>query len=173
MARANPRTFQRARRVTNKGWAFTQSVTDINIAAGTKVLIATISLSNPGIGETILRSRGMLTWMTDAPSSANEMQIGAFGAIVVSDPAIAVGITAIPGPGVGSEGGDDGWFIHQTFASKTLISNVDAVSHMIMIDSKAKRKIDDGFAIAFVVENVHTTHGFRILLAMRVLSQLS
>ncbi len=162
----------RQRRVSNKGWAFTQSVTEVTVAAATKVLLATISLSNPGIGETILRSRGHITWFTDNPT-ATELQIGAFGAIIVSDPAVAIGITAIPGPGVASEGGDDGWFIHQTFSSKTLVANVDMVSHTIEIDSKAKRKIDDGFAAAFVVENVQSAQGMRVMFAMRVLSQLT
>jgi len=114
----------------------------------------------------------MITWYTDN-GAAVEQQIGAFGAIVVSDPAVAIGITAIPGPGVGSEGGDDGWFIHQTFASRTIVANTDMESRMIEIDSKAKRKLDDGFTIAFVVENVHASHAFRFIFSMRVLSQLT
>ena len=87
------------------------------VPAASKVLLANFTLGNPGIGETVRRTRGQFAIISDQ-SAAPEFQLGAIGGVVISDVAAAVGVTATPGPF--TERDDDGWFFWQGFTeSKT------------------------------------------------------
>ena len=174
MARRQPFQGPRRRSGSNKSWDGFFNITPVVIPAASKVLLGSISLNNPGIDETILRTVGNLAVASDQ-SAASEVQIGAFGMIVVSDDALAVGITAIPGPVSGV--GEDGWFlfvpINQRFLFGSAIGmNLD-YGHVYDYDSRAKRKVEDGRVVALVAENAHATHGFNISLALRQLSMVS
>ncbi len=87
-----------ARRGSRKGtnWGRIVFTGTTQIAAASKSLLTTVVLSNPGIGETLVRSRGHIFVFSDQ-AAAVEMQIGAFGCVVVSDLAIAAGAASIPG----------------------------------------------------------------------------
>ena len=97
MARRVRQNFpQRARRQPSS-WSRVVPQSLSLVAPLTKVLVNVIVLSNPGIGETVRRTRGMIILQSDQ-STSDETQFGAMGFVVVSDLAIAAGAAAIPGP---------------------------------------------------------------------------
>ena len=119
----------------------------------------------------MLRTRGMLN-VTNL-TIADGFSSGAFGMIVVTDVAAAAGVASIPGPV--TDASDDGWFVHQFFATKTELESAVGFSQQVLtqyvIDSKAKRIVEDGSVIALVVENsAGSTLQFH--LQFRMLSQV-
>ena len=128
-------------------WARTR-FQQAGIAAGTKLFLGQFALSNPGIGETIRRTIGHINFASDQVAAA-EGPDAAFGMIVVSAAAAAIGITAIPGPITDSS--DDGWFVWQamdTFQG----ADSNKMSTLFPFDSRAMRRIEEGFVVAMMVE---------------------
>ena len=171
-------TFRRTRQTTssrrppNRSWAGFASTTITGVSPSTKVLLGVLTLANPGIDETILRNVGTLTIESDQTSAA-EQQLGAFGMIVVNDIALAAGAASIPGPV--TDRSDDGWFVYvpivQTLRVATAVGLMMSVQYHF--DSKAKRKVQEGFGIALMVENVNASHVFNIATVFRTLSQIT
>ena len=165
------RNFVRSAR-SNKTWTGLVSSAVI-VPTATKVLLGTFVLSNPGIDETILRSIGQISVSTDN-DGASEQQVGAFGLCMVTDVALAVGITALPSSV--AEITDDFWFVHQTIVQRTEFITAAGfhpnVSRNYSFDSKAKRKLEGGNVIVLVVEN-SGPHGFQMAFGLRMLSQVS
>ncbi len=126
------------------------------LAAGTKTIAAFIVLSNPGINETVRRTRGILTISSDQ-SGATEDQIGAMGMIVVTNAARVAGAASIPGPG--TDASDDGWFVWQPFSQKGLLAGSGVQSLIYEFDSKAMRRVEEGFEVVVMIENNHATNG--------------
>ncbi len=170
MARRVQTTLRRGSR-HNNAWFGVTSSTAITLAAGTSVLAGSLALSNAQIDETQLRVIGSITVTSDTASV--EDQIGSAGLIVVSDAAIAVGITAIPKPSTDIE--DDGWFCHTQFGqtSSAASSSAGVNSLMYPFNSKAKRIVHDGQSIAIVVQNLHATFGLKFILQFRILSRVT
>ena len=139
------------------------------VPALTKVLISTIVLSNPGIGETIRRVRGFVA--VNAVASAAGSRLGALGMVVVSDIALAAGVASIPGPV--TERGDDGWFVWQaTGGARPAATGTE--STIWPFDSKAMRRVEEGFGIAIVFENANAVApSINVEVAMSVLASLS
>ena len=141
-------------------WArsdFPTSGTHLLIAQGTKALLGSFSLSNPGINEVVRRVRGIISWSSDQTAIA-QSQIGGFGMIVVNDLALAAGAASIPGPI--TDGSDDGWFVWEGISSRGAETiGGGTVSQARIIDSKAMRRIEEGFGIAIMVENASGTGG--------------
>ena len=157
----------RARRQPTN-WTRSMATGPTTVAAGTKALIATIALSNPGIGETIRRTRGIVLFTSD--QNTDEDYNGALGFIVVNDLAIAAGAGSIPGPV--TEASDDGWFVWQPLAGR-FETNEQAYPPPYMIDSKAMRRVEEGFTVAVMAENSHVTFGMDVTCGFSVLSSLS
>jgi len=150
-------------------WGMIQ-ITQQTIAASAKLLLGSFILSNPPLGETVLRTRCQL-WVGSDQTATDEFQIGAFGLMVVTDAAIAIGTTAIPGPA--DDGGDDGWFVHQAIVQKFIPGATNVMAYTI--DSKAMRKVEDGYAIAIMVENsaLAGVGGLTISTSVRMLTKLT
>ncbi len=140
------------------------------VPAASKVLYTTATLSNPGISETVRRTRAYLGIVSDQ-SAAAEDQIGAIGMVVVSDLAIAAGVASLPSPVF--DGNDDGWFMWQSFAQEGSSGGGSQSIWYYPIDSKAMRRVEEGFAIAVVVENAHATDGLKVHLGISLLTSLS
>ncbi len=142
---------------------------DTVIAFGAKTLIATLTLDNPGIAETIRRTRGVFSISSDQ-NAAIEDQVGAMGMMVVNDLAIAAGVASLPGPV--TDANDDGWFVWVPFAQRGLAgagpSNL--ASETYHFDSKAMRKVEEGFGIVLVVENASAAFGIAFMDAFSLLS---
>ena len=173
MARRSLSRFQRTSR-PNRSWSAFMATAPVSVAAASKVLIGGFTLSNPNIDETILRTVGSFSIRTDN-NNGSEFQIGAFGMIRATDAAVAAGVASIPGPI--TDRGDDGWFTYAPFSYSSLLHTAVGFtmneSHTVQLDSKAKRRMEEGTQIALVVENAHATHGFTIVLQIRMLGMVS
>ena len=160
------------RRTSGTNWGRT-IIPQVAVAAGTKVLLATFVLSNVGIGEVVRRTRGQVLVLSDQ-ASVVEQQNGAFGMVVVTDLAAAAGAASIPGPV--TDANDDGWFVWVPTLQATggLIGGAPSVGvpqwpHLF--DSKAMRRVEEGFVIAVMFEGLSqgSTVGFAAsLLSSRI-----
>ena len=100
---------------------------------------------------TIVRTH--LNWLvTSDQSAATENFIGSFGAAVVSDQAVAVGVAAVPTPA--TDQGSDLWFLYATWTGRFELVGTSITSDVSPqnIDSKAMRKVEDGQDVVFVAE---------------------
>ncbi len=103
-----------------------------------------------------------------------EFQLGAMGMVVVSDLALAAGAASIPGPG--TDAADDGWFVWVPFmaiADGITTGNTKNPQQYFEFDSKAMRRVEEGFGIAVMIENVHPTQGLQAGVALSMLTSLS
>jgi len=153
-------------------WARTVDTVYTLLPAVSKVLLTTVVLNNPGISETVRRTRGLVSIRSDQ-NAAVEPQLGAFGAVVVSDLAIAAGAGSIPGPV--TEAQDDGWFLWVPFNQTSTKSLTAGALHSVQyeFDSKAMRRVEQGFGVAFMVENASSVFGLEMSFSISVLTSLS
>ena len=122
---------------------------------------------------TIVRTRGLLRIRSDQ-QAADEFQQVSFGHCVVSDQAIAIGVTAVPTPDTDMD--SDLWYVfEQLWSQFDFISGVGFSSsggNEIRYDSKAMRKVEEGETDISVAESSSTssglvlTHSFRQLLKL-------
>ena len=172
--------FARARRGITRGrsqrggtnWGRLVLTAPVTVAAGTKVALISITLDNVGISETVRRTRGRF-FITSDQGAAQEQQIGAIGAIVVNDLALAAGAASIAGPVTDAD--DDGWFVWESFAQMSGANDGGGVSISLPpgqyeFDSKAMRRIEDGFVAVIMVENAHATDGLTIAMGVSLLT---
>jgi len=102
---------------------------------------------------TIVRTVGFVAVKSDQVA-ATESFIGALGALVVTESARVAGVASIPTPV--TEMSDEMWFLFQGFQGG--IEFLDATGtqngyRIFHFDSKAQRKVQDGEAIVFMLEN--------------------
>ena len=100
---------------------------------------------------TIIRSR--FEWFVRSDqSAATELYIGNLGFCVVSDQAVAVGVTAVPTPA--TDLGSDLWFLIQQWIGNFTLVGTDVTTEVRsqVIDSKAARKVDIGQDVVGVIE---------------------
>ncbi len=138
--------------------------------AASKVLAATLTLDNPGITETVIRTLGRYLVQSDQAAGV-EFQLGAWGMIVINDLAVAAGAASIPGPV--TDASDDGWFVWEPFS--TFGTRASAVGQWqdVHFESKAARRVEEGFTIAIMVENAHASDGLLFTLGASVLSKVN
>ena len=165
-----PSRAVRARRPATS-WGRVVSASQITIPAASKVLVGTFGLFNDGISEVVRRTRGTYLVSSDQ-TTAYEFQFGSMGFIVATSVAIAAGVASLPGPV--TEANDDGWFVWEPFTQLSQATEAgsthDGISTIRNFDSKAMRRIDQGFGVAVVVENSHATHGFEFAFAFSLLA---
>ncbi len=139
------------------------------VSANSKVLL--FSFATLGDEEiTVRRVRGLLQVQSDQ-TAASELQLGAMGAGIFSTNAIAAGIASLPDPV--TDVSDDIWSVYahigQTMQFVSAVGIEPHFSTLYEIDSKAMRRIPEGYAIAFIVANAHPTAGFQVSLGVRLL----
>jgi len=118
---------------------------------------------------TIVRTRGRVLVVSDQAGSVED-QIGAIGALIVTDTASALGITAIPDPV--TDGDSDVWFLFQHFSGGSAEVLAGRRGFAIDFDSKAMRKVQEGEDVAFVIANQHATFGLKYYWQIRMLIKL-
>ena len=113
-------------------------------------------------GLTVVRQHGELMMYLESASAARDGYAGAFGVGIAEAKAIAVGVTALPGPI--AEMDWDGWLIHRIFSIRTPAVLVGAASEDVdallpvtgavrfEIDSKSMRKVGIGDTLFAVIE---------------------
>ena len=170
--RRNNRSNQRgARQRAPSTWSRIVSNVIVTVPAASKVIITTLILNNPGIGETIRRTRGRMFVWSDQTADLEE-QFGAMGAIVVSDVAAGVGAGSVPGPF--TEAADDGWYLWVPIVQRHIDTTIaPALGFVYEFDSKAMRKVEEGYQSVFVVENGSATFGLKVALGVSSLSSIS
>ncbi len=110
---------------------------------------------------------------SDQVSSGEDQQVG-FGTAIVSEQAIAIGVTAIPTPITDLD--SDMWFVYERLmmsmqlsatASSWAPSNVER-----RIDSKAMRKVEEGEGLVGVVETGVSSAGVFVTVELSFLLKL-
>ena len=171
MARVNRGVsrVQTRRQRQPSSWARLVSQVSVAVPPSTKVLVGTFTLANPGIGETVRRTRGRIHARSDQ-AAAHEEQLGGFGMIVVSDLAVAAGAASIPDPV--SDGSDDGWFVFQHIVAS---GSENTLGQFVSepFDSKAMRRVEEGFTVAIMVANSSAVNAFEFTFGISLLSSLS
>ncbi len=116
---------------------------------------------------TIIRIRGHILIRSDQQASVENF-VGAAGLCVVSDQALAVGVTAVPTPTTDQE--SDLWFWYGQYCSTNV---VDAGGSLLSLpfDSKAMRKVNADQDVAVVIENPLAT-GVVMGITFRMLRKL-
>ncbi len=102
---------------------------------------------------------------------ASELQFGAVGMCVVSDQAVAIGVTAVPTPITDLQ--SDLWFLHQIlineFTLGTAVGFDARAGYQYTIDSKAMRKVNDDQDVILVLEGSNVGSGMGMDLAGRLM----
>jgi len=102
---------------------------------------------------TITRFRGYMFLRSDQ-FAASESYGGAWGMAVVTEQAAAIGVTAVPTPI--TDDFSDSWVAYQKMLNFIHFGDgtgTQIYGQMVEVDSRAMRKVEDGFAIITVVEN--------------------
>jgi len=151
-------------------WLFVGPTTATLTAAGGTIMASLNAAALALRPFTVVRTLIDISIRTDQ-LAATENQVGAFGMAVVSDQALAVGVTAVPTPV--TDAGSDLWFVHQWMQSSFLFgSSVAFLSpgdRQYTIDSRGKRKVDEGQDIVVVSEMSSTFDGQVQTMAGRLL----
>ncbi len=157
----------------NRGWAGVVATGGTTLGASSKVIAASFSLDNDGIDETILRNVGGIGIASDQ-AAASETQTGALGMCIVTDTALALGITALPDPV--TDASDDVWLLYVSWFQELRFSDATGFepqfSTWYPFDSKAKRVVHSGTSIAVIVANANASFGFKFGLNLRLLTQV-
>ena len=145
-----------------------------NISASQTNLVYTASAAENALRPyTVVRTHLFLAITTDQ-LSVGEMQQMAIGFAVVSDQASAIGITAVPTPI--TDLASDAWYLHQFLVSEFLLATAvgfqQVDTQQINVDSKAMRKVEDGFDNIVTVETTSSSDGLLIFTAGRQLLKL-
>ncbi len=105
---------------------------------------------------TLIRTRGIVTVRSDQ-RAATENYAVAFGRTVVTDQAVAIGVTAVPTPITDSD--SDLWFVYEVLAGQISVGTdigvfeSGAMGLNRQFDSKAMRKVEPGQDVVSVIEN--------------------
>jgi len=122
---------------------------------------------------TIVRTRGYWAVHSDQ-NAADESQQVAYGSIVVSDQAVAVGAAAIPTP---VEQSGSSWIHYDmTFQRFEFVSSVGIQPNMApwmrTVDSKSMRKVEEGQDLVEVIQAGGASDGADVVTFLRTLIKL-
>ncbi len=122
---------------------------------------------------TIVRTRGVWAVFSDQVA-ADESQVTSYGSIVVSEEALAVGISAVPTP---VEQDASSW-IHfsstiQRFKQLSAVGVEPAfIPWISQVDSKSMRKVEEGQTLIEVVQNAAVSEGCEVTTYAKTLIKL-
>ncbi len=148
--------------------------TVFGIGAGASVLAFTATAAEDALRPyTVVRTHLYLSLISDQ-LAATERQIVAIGMAVVSDQASAIGVTAVPTPITDLD--SDAWYLHQFLINETsffsAIGFENGGNQTVEVDSKAMRKVEDGFDNILVAEVAGASFGLEVIIAGRQLLKL-
>ncbi len=121
---------------------------------------------------TIVRTHIELLIRSDQTANSED-QVGAYGVAVVSDQALAIGVTAVPTPN--ADVNSDLWFLHQWLMNSIQVSSATSVfqaQNNYTVDSRAMRKVEEGQDVVGVAEFSAQGAGFVLIDAGRMLVKL-
>ena len=152
-----------ARLSTGKARRQTQWLGSADFSTWTALAASTVILDQALTGAqvasivpfTVVRMVGQLAVKSDQVAATEEATMGA-GAMIVREPARIGGIGNVPTPI--SEMDDDGWFFYQLGSASADAVGGAPVS-VYDFDSHGQRKVEDGDAIVWTVENADAANG--------------
>ncbi len=124
---------------------------------------------------TIIRTRGGWFIQSDQLAATERHQV-ALGSAVVTEQANAVGVTAVPTPA--TDVSSDAFFVYETHLGSFDIATAvgfnagNASGIFKEFDSKAMRKVEDGFDLSTVIETFATSSGALVEVSQRMLIKL-
>ena len=122
---------------------------------------------------TVIREHLHVSIQSDQVVATEDQQV-AVGNCVVTDQAVAIGVTAVPNPAI--DLGSDAWslwaFLQASFLFHTASGSSPQFNTWKDIDSKAMRKVEEGFDFIEVVESEGTSDGLTISTVGRLLVKL-
>ena len=119
---------------------------------GNIIALGSNAIATVGDAATIVRTRGQFTVRCPAAAAGDSLIRGAFGIYVVTSAALAIGVTAMPGPLTDS--GND-WYVWAPFtlAFDNTLTEFDSKYHVTVdFDSKGMRKTKAGDTSAVMLE---------------------
>ena len=154
-------------------WFSSVVVSSALAAANTAVLQRSLNAAALALRPfTIIRSRGW-TMIRSDQAAATEQYQAAFGSIVVSDQATAIGVTAIPTPTTDDQ---SGWLVYEWSAGRieviTAVGMDQRAGLFIPFDSKSMRKVEEGQTLVEVVESDAIGSGCNLTTYNRMLIKL-
>ncbi len=151
---------------------FSGAATSTALAGSTAILITSLTAGALALRPfTIVRSRGMIHVRSDQAIAVEDMAVF-YGMAVVSDQAVAIGVTAVPTPF--TDNGSDLWRSFETILG-SYFDNVDGSIQNFntqAIDSKAMRKVEDGQDLVEVIESSTASDGSIVQTFQRSLIKL-
>ena len=155
-------------------WFSIPAVRTTDAAAGAATIISSLTVAALSLRPfTIVRTRMEILAVSDQTGAVEDYQAG-IGLAVVSDQAVAAGITAVPLPF--SDLGSDLWFaIELIFGQFVFVSGIgfqDSTGVHRTLDSKAMRKVEDGQDIIITSEASALSDGYTVVTAGRMLVKL-
>lgn len=134
-------------------WGFIPFFSNVLASSTTASLSASLNATALALRPfTIIRIRGQLQVVSDQ-QAASEDYIGNLGFCVVSDQAVAVGVTAVPTPA--TDLGSDLWMGHESWIGGLVFSDATGLMQEPVsrpVDTKAMRKVDEGSDFIVVTE---------------------
>ncbi len=153
-------------------WLASTWTVDTVTAANTATLLTQLNAAALALRPfTIIRTRGQIQLVTDQSANTEDQEM-IYGHIVVTDEAVAIGVTAIPTP-VAQPASD--WHVFEPRASSIRVSSAIGilVEHpSTSFDSKAMRKVDLGQDFITVWETGGASSGATIRVFQRTLIKL-
>jgi len=143
-------------------------------AASTAVLALSASAALLALRPfTIIRTRVNFFCRSDQNAISERYQ-AAYGECVVSDQAVAIGITAVPTPA--TDMASDLWFLHAILTGQTTGTSTvgfdGTTGQYIDVDSKAMRKVEEGQDTISVLETSSISSGAVVSIMGRQLIKL-
>ncbi len=174
VARRSGRVFRGGRNVRESQWIGISEVAATLPAANTAVITNSANAALLALRPfTVVRTH--IAWhMRSDQTTALEIQHVALGLAVVSDQAVAIGVTAVPTPF--TDLGSDLWLLHHILAGTfTFVSGVgfeQPSGTLAQVDSRAMRKVENGQDFVMVLENSGLPDGSANITAGRFLIKL-
>lgn len=148
------------------------NIASVNVAGTTSQILSSLTAAALLLRPfTILRTR--LTFHVETDQIiASEKATGAMGLVVVTSPASAVGVTAVPTPVTEPNAS---WFVYEGFTNRfrfvSAVGVIEPAGTLLKIDSKAMRKVGDDDDVVQVIDNTIAT-GIAVTTQGRILIKL-
>ncbi len=155
-------------------WISTGVINAAPAAASTAIILTSFSSVILNLRPfTIVRTRGFMLVRSDQQAASESYSL-LYGHAVVSDQAVAVGVTAVPTPDTDSD--SDLWFVFEgVFGRFVILSSVGQQpvgGTFQKFDSKSMRKVEDGQDAISVIETSSASNGANIEVMFRQLIKL-
>jgi len=154
-------------------WFAGSMVATTLVAASSAAIVTSLNAAALALRPfTVIRTRGRLLLQSDITGVTESYQ-AQYGHAIVSDQAVAVGITAVPTPNTDS--GSDLWYVFETMMGGLRVTS--DIGRFIEtntqeFDSKAMRKVEPGQDLVAVAEASSISNGLTLFSWERTLIKL-